>query len=373
VISAFRCCRVRRARGGDFEFRLRSRLTEETKDLPAAQFFPEIEGFSNPPDPVPEDIYPPKDPTKKGWHIDLSDVRFRGDIELWFGRLRIGGRGLVGGDVDYQIRGELHLPQTVFELDDGALAFDNQTVVEDLNIAADIVVTPFKPKEVKGKAIFNHVLGSWQLENGTIPDLRIVDGLLPTSSALQLNAGTASFRWAFDKQSVEAGSSGELAIIATDADMAAAGREMNGDLSLHSRMIRSSLAEGSWQLGETTLALDNILLELTGDEDSEEPVEPWWARMTLKTGSLDLGDPGTLAAQIAFSMKNTDPLLDLFLARTNEGGEVKIPRWAKLLPDIQDLEGSATLKMGESGTIVDDVVIDGEDFDLMARLQAAGE
>jgi len=369
--------RVRRARGGDFEFRLRSRLTEETGDLPGSQFFPEIEGLSNPPDPAPEDIYPPKDKTKKGWHIDLSDIRFRGAIELWFGRLQIGGTGLVGGDVDYQIRGNLHLPQTIFDLDDGTLTFDGRTMVQDLHISADLAVTPFKPREVKGTAIFDNLLGSWQLENGTIPDLEIVNRLLPTSSALQLRSGTASFRWAFDKPSIEAGSSGALTIAATGADMTAAGRQMTGNFSLSSQLVRGSLAEGSWNLGETTVALENILIALTGeDEPADEagaPVETWWARTTLTAGRLELGDPGTLTAQLEFEMKNTDPLLDLFLAKTNEEGKTKVPGWAKLLPDIQNLEGRATLRADERGIVIDDLVIDGDKFDLMARFKAAGE
>ncbi len=67
--------RIRRAHGTGFEFYLRKRLTEETRDDPNARHTPEIEGFSNPPDPVPEDIYPPKKKNKRPWHIEVSDVR----------------------------------------------------------------------------------------------------------------------------------------------------------------------------------------------------------------------------------------------------------------------------------------------------------
>jgi hypothetical protein len=47
-----------------------------------AGMVPEIEGLTNPPDLAPEDVYQPRPPPKNPWTIDVSGIRFDGDVDV---------------------------------------------------------------------------------------------------------------------------------------------------------------------------------------------------------------------------------------------------------------------------------------------------
>jgi hypothetical protein len=370
--------RITQAHGTGFDFRMRPRLTEETKDDPTAVNFPEIEGLSNPPDPAPEDIYKAKKKTGPGWHLDISDMYFDGPMSLWIGSARMSGTGDVAGDLDFVIRRQFHMPRIQFDLEGGEIALGKDPFVADLDITIDATLGPFDPREVKGMAVLDYLLGSQSFRNGEIRDLGVVNAYIPGTGTLQVIEGRVDFGWAFDKPSKAAGSSGELTVRTQDAAMRIAGREVAGDLDLHTKLVKGSLREGNWQIVDTTLALDNMILEVITDADDAlpdvAPEDRWWGHFTIHAGSVDMGDPSTLSAQASFALKNTQPLLELFLAKPTGGGDTaKVPKWVRLIPDIEDLGGKASLRMDGDGSILDDVVVRGDKFDLLARLTTHGE
>jgi len=372
--------RISRVRGTSFDFRLRPRLTEETKDLPDAADFPDIAGLSNPPNPAPEDIYPPrKNRDKPGWHLDLSDVEFKGPMSLWVAGARMSGNGLVAADLDFLFRRQFHLSRAIFDLSDGEIALGDNPVVGDLEISADLTLGPFAPQEVKGLEVLDYLLGTSRLDNGEIKDLSVLNAYVPGAGSFELTKGHVSFSWSFDKPSVEEGSSGVLAISAQGAEMLIAGRQVAGDLDLRSNLVRGSLREGRWEVADTTLALDNMILEVVKSGDGagapeHDPEDLWWGHFTIETGSVDLGQPSSLAVEANFEIKDTRPLLEIFMAKPNETGEgAKVPRWLRLIPNVTNLGGTASLVLDADGAILDDVVIQGDKFDFLARLSSQGQ
>ena len=369
---------VRGVRGTGFDFRLRPRLSAQTASLPEARFYPEIEGLSNPPDPAPEDIYPPKVLKKKfGWHIDIANMEFGGPIEVWMGRARLSGIGSVSGAFEFVIRGDLELPTARFDLERGEIVFDEELLVQKLDISTDISLAPFRPKEVKGLAVMNQVLGTFELKNGEIPNLRVVNAFLPHDASLRFESGVASFSMSSDKPSVEAGSGGIVEIGAVDADLRLAGKQVFGNVDLSSRIVRGSLAETRWEFGETALALDNLRLAedrvvAAGDEDEVKAVEGWWAKFRIKSGVVDLGHPTDVDVTMELELKNTKPLLALFFGKEGEEG-LEFPLWVKLLPDISNVKGVGSFDLDANGTILDDIVLTGDKFLLLARMAANGD
>ena len=372
--------RASRVVGRDFSFRQRPRLSADAPAEAGAEYFPEIPGLSNPPDPAPEDIYPPKRKKKRGWNIRISDIDLEGDLEVAVNQLRLAGAGRAGGDFAYQIRGEMYLPTSYLDLEGSVIQVAGTTFVNEVYLKADSRLGPFVPKQTKGIAIFDHLVGSVALENGTIPDVEVLNTFFTDTSPIRFTDGTASFNWSFDKESTESGSHGDLSISAEGADLLMGGRAISADLGLEARLERGSLAEGSWALGETTLALDKVDVRLLkSDEEARaaaasppSPDDLWWMRFTIRKGAVDLGDPTTLSADFRFRMKNTDPLLHMFLAKPTSSGGAKLPGWAKLLPDVTDIEGRGGFRVDEAGMHVENVVIDGDEFDLIAMLDGHG-
>ena len=210
--------------------------------------------------------------------------------------------------------------------------------VGDLDITLDMTMGPYNPKEVKGLDVLDHLLGSSRLEDGEIKDLRVLNTYIPGAGSLEVIGGSVGFNWALDKPSVEAGSSGVIEMSAEGADMRIAGREVSGDLDLHTNLERGSLKEGSWALAKTTLVLDNMVLDVLKEGEKinaevEDPNELWWGHFTIHSGRLNLGQPAELSADASFAIKNTKPLMKIFLAKPNESGNsAKVPTWVKLVP-----------------------------------------
>jgi hypothetical protein len=373
---------ARSVSGDDFSFRLRPRLTAETAGDPDGAYFPEIAGLSNPPDPAPEDIYPPKDPSKKKkkWRIDLGNIDIDGRVEIAVGTLLIAGDGTAGGDLRYQVGAEMHLPRAQLGLSDSEIKLRDQVYVNEVTLRADTSLGPFVPKETKGLSIFEYLLGSFSLENGTIPDVSVVNAFLLERSAIRFVDGSASFNWLFQKDSSEEGSHGRMAFAATDASLLMRGRTVSADIAIDANLAAGSLTRGFWDVSETTVALDNVDIRLLRTEEealtaaASPPTEEdlWWARFTISPGEIDMGTPSDLGAAFRFRMKNTEPLVHLFFAKPNKEGGAELPGWVKFLPDIEALEGSGRVEAGEAGTLLDDIVLRGVDFDLVAILDGRG-
>ena len=82
----FKTLHIRNVNGTDVDFRLRRRLDfvrptdaesgeEAPKPIAGTEFFPEIPGLTNPPDPKPEELYPRKKKRRSPWTIRLGGVR----------------------------------------------------------------------------------------------------------------------------------------------------------------------------------------------------------------------------------------------------------------------------------------------------------
>ena len=373
---ASRTVRISKVRGSTLDFKLRPRLTAESADSPEAALYPEIEGFSNPPDPAPEDIYPPKKKKRPfGWHVDISELLLDGPTDVWMGTLRMTGDGTVEAGFDFVIRGLLELPSARFDLAGGTLSRGPELLVEGLDVATDVSLGPYRPKEIRGTGVFEYLLGSVRLDGGVIPDLRAFNRFLPAAGSLTFEGGTASFALSIDKPSVEAGSGGRLEIAADDADLRLAGRQVAGDIELESALVRGSLAEARWEFEDTTLALEDVRLaedlSAAGGEEQAGAFEGWWGRFRLLSGMLDFGEPSDVDVVAEVEVSHTKPLLAVIFGKERADHDgLAFPGWLKLIPDVTNLRGSATIDIDRDGSRIDDVVMTGDRFELMGRLSA---
>lgn len=366
--------RITHGRGSGFDFRIRRRLAPDEAELEAAKYFPPIEGLTNPPDPAPEDLYPQHKTPRKKWFLDISDVELRGPAELWFGRFRVSGRGLLKGEVLHRLGETLELPTAVVELEDGELLLDADTLARDVAVRVDGRIEPFDPKGSRGTAVLRHVFGHVRIDEGAVPDLRVLDAFLPGGTGLGMTAGTATVHLDLEKEAVGE-ARGHIEVSMPDARLLLVGETVTGDVEFEGRLEGGSLDTGGFDLGELTLSLSRMRLvsdEMPSEEEGEVgDGDGWWARFIVEQGGIDLGRPSRVDLVSRFEAKNSDPLIYLFFAKPrDEGGGYKAPAWIKLLPNIQNLSGRVRLGVGQTGVLVDDLEVEGERLEMLGRLRS---
>ncbi len=143
-----------------------------------------------------------------------------------------------------------------------------------------------------------------------------------------------------------------------DAQFLLAGEEFTASLKLDANLY-GGLAHGFYHLTDTTLSLEDVILPGSkADEKKEKPPESlWWAKLTVKEGTVLLKKPVDVAAFVDMEMESTRPLLHLFFSRPrpdkdNPEEEAKKPKWINKIPDIQNVDGSAYIAIDERGLLV---------------------
>jgi len=397
--------RVSRGRGTEFEFYFRPRLVPGEEVPASVHTMPEIEGLSNPPDPPPEVLYPPRAKKKEPWTIDVSNVLFEGPVDLWFSEVRLRGQGAVGGGVLFEIRKSLEIKKGRLDLKDASLTIEGDVLADELEVNLEASLLPFVPKQTKGAALLKHFSGTVDLKDGRIPDLAVLNAFFPGDTRLFVS-GDGSLRASVSAPS-SADASAELDVKLVDTLIEIDGREIKGDISLSSQVKHGDLAEGRFELGETILSLERMFLpdperdrweeKQAAREDrakkkaaqkearrrkkgkSAEAVEPdtvkpedtgWWAHFRLDGGTFVAGKPIFLDTTVELEIRDTRPLLNLFFAKEkNDSDELKLPAWVGMVPNVTGLEGDASIDVGPDGTIVDDVLITSKKMDVMARVK----
>jgi len=401
--------RVSRGRGTEFEFYFRPRLVPGEEVPPSVRAMPEIEGLSNPPDPPPEVLYPPRAKKKEPWTIDVSNVLFEGPVDLWFSEVRLRGQGAVGGGVLFEIRKSLEIKKGRLDLKDASLTIEGDVLANELEVNLEASLSPFVPKQTKGAALLKHFSGTVELKDGRIPDLAVLNAFFPGDTRLFVS-GDGNLRASVSAPS-SADASAELEVKLVDTLIDIDGREIKGDISLSTQVRHGDLAEGRFELGETILSLERMFLpdperdrrgkkQAVREDKAEkkaaqkeerrrkkgkpaEAVEPetvkpentgqdtgWWAHFRLDGGTFVAGKPIFLDTTVDLEIRDTRPLLNLFFAKEKkDSDELKLPAWVTMVPNVTGLEGDASIDVGPDGTIVDDVLITSKKMDVMARVK----
>jgi hypothetical protein len=124
---AFKTIHIRGVDAREVDFRYRERLDrppkagqeeEPSEPPPLLEYFPEIPGFSNPPDPKPEDIYPRKR-KKRPWTIAITGAEVDGPVRVALNGARLEGSGSVGGGVTV-------VPRETIAIHRGRTRFDDR-------------------------------------------------------------------------------------------------------------------------------------------------------------------------------------------------------------------------------------------------------
>lgn len=180
------------------DFRLRRRLDPPAKEgdegtpreIRGSEHFPEIPGFTNPPNPKPEDIYPAKKKLKKPWTIHLGGVDVDGPIRVAVGRMRLDGEGVASGAMTYRTRDFVEVRRGNLVLTKGRLIIDSEVASDDLSLDVTSRWRTFPAKGAKLPQILEGVSGSFaiagNIHNKASVPIELVPGL-PISATGRLD------------------------------------------------------------------------------------------------------------------------------------------------------------------------------------------
>lgn len=342
--------KIRKGRGDGFDFRSRRRLTAEEAETEIADLLPEIPGFSNPPDPAPEDIYPPRKKKKKNpWHLKINNVDLVGPVNLWLNRMQIAGTGSVGGSVDYLLGHEMEIPAAHLGLSDGRFLVDAEAIAEKLDIEIDAGFESFVLKETKGLGILEFIRAEVAIPSAVVPDLTVFGGMFPSSSGLTIESGSASLEGRLSVAN-NGETEGEFTLDAAGLDMASLEKRVEGDLKVITKLQKGDLVKGEFDLTGTSISLENVV----ASEIKKTQKEPWWGRMELLHGQISMVEPKSVSANIQLQFKDSKPLMALF--------------GAKAIPRIDDLQGTVEMDLDSEFMVIEPMEFSGKSLVMMGKL-----
>ncbi len=164
---AFKTIHIRGVDAEDVDFRYRERLDRPAKaghedeqhtDSAAVEYWPEIPGYSNPPNPKPEDIYAQKQ-KRRPWIIKITGAEVVGPIKVAIGDARIEGEGSIGGGVTVKPRDTITIHRGKLKLKTTTVKFGLDVVTRDLELEADLRFAPFPAKGAKISDVLGGISG----------------------------------------------------------------------------------------------------------------------------------------------------------------------------------------------------------------------
>jgi hypothetical protein len=186
---ALKTVHVRSASTSGLLFRLRPRLdpppvkdetgAEVVKEVRGSQHFPEIPGFTNPPNPRPEDLYPVKKKPARPWVIDLGGVEVEGPVEVAVNRMRIEGEGVVSGAMVYRTGESIEVRRGNLRWASARLLIDSESAIEDLALDVTSRWKPFPAKGAKLAQILGGITGSVAIAGTTHTKASVPVELVP--------------------------------------------------------------------------------------------------------------------------------------------------------------------------------------------------
>ena len=209
---AFKTIHIRDVDAKGVDFRYRERLDSprrnEAEEGPLEppgniEFYPEIPGLSNPPDPKPEDLYPRKK-KKRPWTIKITGADVEGPVKMALNEFRLEGEGSVGGGVTVKPRKTITIHRGRLGLDAITVSVGPEVVTDNLSITGDLQFGTFPAKGAKLSDVIGQISGTLFVA-GRLGDRAAVSQEI-TPGISTFGAGVIAANLTFKKGVVRAGS-----------------------------------------------------------------------------------------------------------------------------------------------------------------------
>ncbi|MEJ2581581.1 MAG: hypothetical protein P8127_08080, partial [Acidobacteriota bacterium] len=356
--------------GRDLDYRYRERIDypcwNEESGVPFPgtpadiEFYPEIPGLQNPPDPKPEDIYS-QEPEARPWTVTISDAHIKGAVRIAHNTIRIDGEGSVNGGVTVVLRESAAIDKGEVRLAPAVVMLGSRVLTEDLNLEADVRVKAYPAECAEMAEIIVGTSGNVTIagsdSNGFSVNMDAFNPLLPGQGQISIESGTGELggRFAIGE---DGEISGQLDLVSDDVVIKRLDVPLHGDLAFQAQLNEGDLTTMRFDVSGTTFHLDDITK--TGDSvEQQQKLEPWYGHLEFEEGVLTLGTPMAMASGVRLTMHDTRPVLILLRKFTNQ------LKWLSLTRNAKDIDGTMDLAFGEDFVAVDNLSLTGENVEIL--------
>jgi len=354
----------------DVDYRHRDRLdfpcwTEESGTTPPEMpsdidFYPEIPGFENPPDPKPEDLYP-RDEEARPWTVKISGARIEGAVRVAFNEIRLDGQGSVGGGLTVVLGETNAIDRGKVRVVPATVLLGPTLLTDDLGLDVDVRVKPFSTVCSDESEIIAGLSGTLTFaggeSNGFSVNVAALDPLLPGQGVLSITSGTGELGGNLE---VREGilESGRLDLVADDVILERQEVPLQGDLEVHVAFAKRALETGRFDVSGTTFRLDDIV-NTQHSTEQQKKLEPWFCNLEFEDGTLTFGEPMALDSRVRVKMHDTRPVVNLLRNFTNR------LKWISLTRNVKNIDGTMDLEFGKGFVAVDDLRLNGENVEIL--------
>ena len=354
----------------DVDFRFRERIDypcwaeddgRPFPDPPAnLEFFPEIPGFENPPNPRPEDIYSSDDDSKP-WTFRISQAHLEGSVQFAHNDLRINGVGSATGGLTIVLGESNAIDRGVVRLGPAEVTWASRELTDDLALEVDVNVKPFPAVCAELSDVMEGTSGTLTLagtnSSGFAVNIDALTPLLPGQGVLSLESGIGELEARLEKRERKS-ASGRLDLVADDVILKREEIPLQGDLEVHASLTEGNLATGTFDVSGSTIRLDDIA-QSGSSEKQQGKLEPWYGHLEIEEGILTFGSPMTMNGHVRMAMEDTRPVLIVLRKFTNE------MKWLNLTRNVKQLDGTMDLGFGAGYLTVDNLDLVGEGVEIL--------
>jgi hypothetical protein len=354
----------------DVDYRHRDRVdfpcwTEESgtppPEMPAdIDFYPEIPGFENPPDPKPEDLYP-RNVEARPWTVKISGARIQGAVRVAVNEIRLDGQGSVRGGVTAVLGESNAIDRGRVRVAPATVLLGPTVLTDELGLDVDVRVKPFSTVCSDQAEIIAGLSGSLGFaggeSDGFLVNVAALDPLLPGQGVLSITSGTGELGGHLE---VREGilESGRLDMVADDVVLDGQQGLLQGDLAVHVVFARRALETGRFDVAGTTFRLDDMV-DPQHTTAQQEKLEPWFCNLEFEEGILTFGEPLALDSRVRVKMHDIRPVVRLLRKLTNQ------MKWLSMTRNVKNIDGTMDLDFGKGFVAVDDLRLFGENVEIL--------
>ncbi len=202
---------------------------------------------------------------------------------------------------------------------------------------------------------------SLQVNDGQVPDLRVLNEYVPSDLPLKAEQGSGTFtgRVAWPHQGA---ASAELKIGGKQAELIYDKTRLKGDWSIEAKLGNVNLATAAADILQATVLIDDMAMR-----EGSRSRDGWFGRVDVTGGKVRPGQKVLLEADVDTTLRDGRPLVALFIAETEA-----LPGWVRTLVTLQSLRATARVRLGEGLLEVDGINARGQSMEIRGRMRRNG-
>ncbi len=196
---------------------------------------------------------------------------------------------------------------------------------------------------------------NFELPETPINDLSVFNGYIPDSSGFSFkpfSSGRAKLKLDIKDGSAE----GLFSLDCRSAHFSFHDQPFTGDITLKIHLKNPRIDSRIFDISGSHLMF-------AGTGSKEPMIAPWWGSLRISRGTVEVTRPLDLHAETEIRMQDTRPVIALFQEKK---------KWVKIFRDlleIDDIQGTANVKLQSGLTRIDDLNLTGERLEIRSHLR----